>query len=649
MRFAISLLTILSVASIIGTVLKQNEPYPSYVMEFGPFWFEVFEWLGLLDVYHSGWFLAILLFLVSSTALCIYRNTPGIIREIRSFRENASERSLSAFSHQATLEVPASRQAQISAELSAWLTGKHYAVKHSSQADGAIMLAAKTGSLQKLGYFLAHGAIVLICAGGLLDGNLLLKWQQMTGIKAPETRDLPQSKVPAISRLDTGNLSYRANINVPTGDTVDVAFLNAGNGYLVQELPFSLRLDRFHIEHYPTGQPKLFASDVTVTDKQTGRITQTTIKVNHPLTIQGVSIYQASFGDGGSSIELAQWQPLGQHTRPAPLSVTSLRNFAFQAGSQRYTLEMGDFRLFNIETIEAGPTNKPAALSDAIAVTAPKNTRNIGPSIQYKLRNQQGQAKEYLHYMQPVAIDGQPFFLFGVRRTPAEPFSFLRIPADEAGQIDGYMRLRAILLDPGQMDRLADKVADASGGPPTARQPFRQSIQWALERFAAGGFPEIERFLQEKVPADKRELVARTYVRLIQGVAVEAWQLAREQAGLPRESIDQNRFRFIVESLVAISSSFDYDTPVLLQMTGFNEVKASGFQITRSPGKNLVYLGSLLLVLGIFAMFYIKEKRLWLLVKGNSILFAMSANRKSSDFDTEFTQNLQQLQQLIRD
>ena len=29
MRFAIGLLTILAIASIIGTVLKQNEPYPS--------------------------------------------------------------------------------------------------------------------------------------------------------------------------------------------------------------------------------------------------------------------------------------------------------------------------------------------------------------------------------------------------------------------------------------------------------------------------------------------------------------------------------------------------------------------------------------------------------------------------------------------
>lgn len=49
MRFAVSLLSIIAVASIIGTVLKQGEPYPNYVAQFGDFWFRL-EFLGLYDV-----------------------------------------------------------------------------------------------------------------------------------------------------------------------------------------------------------------------------------------------------------------------------------------------------------------------------------------------------------------------------------------------------------------------------------------------------------------------------------------------------------------------------------------------------------------------------------------------------------------------
>ena len=41
-------------------MLKQNEPMPNYVNQFGPFWFEVFRKLGLYAVYSAWWFLLIL-------------------------------------------------------------------------------------------------------------------------------------------------------------------------------------------------------------------------------------------------------------------------------------------------------------------------------------------------------------------------------------------------------------------------------------------------------------------------------------------------------------------------------------------------------------------------------------------------------------
>ncbi len=71
--------------------------------------------------------------------------------------------------------------------------------------------------------------------------------------------------------------------------------------------------------------------------------------------------------------------------------------------------------------------------------------------------------------------------------------------------------------------------------------------------------------------------------------------------------------------------------------------EASGLQLTRSPGKNLVYLGSILLVMGIFAMMYIRERRVWLLFKADAkrVQVAMSANRKNQDFEQDYDQLLQ--------
>ena len=50
MRFAIALLVILAIASIIGTVLTQDDPYPNYVNQFGPFWADIFRSLSLYTV-----------------------------------------------------------------------------------------------------------------------------------------------------------------------------------------------------------------------------------------------------------------------------------------------------------------------------------------------------------------------------------------------------------------------------------------------------------------------------------------------------------------------------------------------------------------------------------------------------------------------
>jgi cytochrome c biogenesis protein len=77
MRFAIALLTVICIASVIGTVLKQHEPLVNYVNQFGPFWAELFLALKLNAVYSAWWFLLILAFLVISTSLCMRAMRPS--------------------------------------------------------------------------------------------------------------------------------------------------------------------------------------------------------------------------------------------------------------------------------------------------------------------------------------------------------------------------------------------------------------------------------------------------------------------------------------------------------------------------------------------------------------------------------------------
>lgn len=639
MRFAVSLLTILAIASMIGTVLKQNEPYANYKIEFGEFWFQVFHPLGLFDVYHSSWFLLILSFLVLSTGLCIWRQWPGIWRDIRGYRENASANSLRLMSHHTELDRELACEEVIDT-----LANRGYRSRVREE-KGHVLIAAKKGSFQRLGYLFTHIAIVVICLGGLLDGNVPLKVTELLGFKTPEMRDLPQSKVPEQSRLPSNNLSFRGNVTLPEKTVADVIFLNAGQGYFVQELPFALRLNKFYIEHYSTGQPKLFASDIDLLDKKTGQVLRRAkVEVNKPLIYKGVAVYQASFGDGGSLIDMIRWDL--NHNTTTTLSARSQGSQPIQIDGQNYQLEMGDFRSFNIENMGKVENNAMAvskfaqAMASAQAVQSEHKLKNIGPSVQFKLRDKNGQATEYLNYFAPFFEKNAGYAVSGMRKEVAAPFQFVRLPLDNQMEVQTFMRLRATLLDkslyPEIARRTAAKAFQSGSISKTGEAQFRDITTGVLTRFSEGGFPAIESFLDEKVPADQRQTVAQTYIKILQGTVLDAMDVAQGKAGLPVLAVDETQYRFLMDSLVAVSALFEYGPPMWLEPSRFDEVKASGFQITRAPGQNIVYLGSLLLVIGIFCMFYIRENRVWVRLAGGKTLIAMSSNRKNTELDREF-------------
>jgi cytochrome c biogenesis protein len=636
MRFAVSMLTVLGIASIIGTVLKQNEPYENYIIKFGQFWFEAFEKLGLFDVYHAMWFLVILLFLVISTSLCIYRNSPLMVREWKTFKEHAAEKSLRAFGHQASFNY-SSNQAEDIADtrnkLAQYLTGQGFRFKFKTQQNGDELIAAKAGTHQRLGYIFTHAAMVIIFFGGLLDGNLPLKIQEMLGNKKIEVLDIPESQVPAISRLSGSNASFRANMTLPEGMSDDVAFVRVRDGYLVQELPFRIALKDFRIEHYATGQPKSFESDIEITDSDLKEPLKKTISVNHPLVYKGIAIYQSDFQDGGSSVNFKAWDLNEPNAEAAQLNGEIFRKALIGEGEDQLTIEFNEFRKFNILNLTPDGKGKP---------------RNVGPSVTYKLRDTSGQAREYVTYMQPMQLDGKSYFISGMRETVQEDFKYLRIPVDGDFEIDGFMHFRATMLDSKLYPIIAKKlVADMQTKDPQLQIQFEGSVVHLLNTFADGGYTNLAKVIEAAVPVPQREKAAQAYIKMLNSAAFEAYNLSLVKAHKKPLVFDDKVRAMLQDSLNAFSDSFFYGSPHYLQLVDFKHVEASGFQLTRSPGQKWVYLGSVLLVLGIFAMFYIRERRIWLLVKANEVVFAMSSNRKNLDFEQEFERTRKQLGQLL--
>jgi len=632
MRFAVSLLSVLGVASVIGTVLKQNEPYENYIVKFGQFWFALFERLGLYDVYHSVWFLVILLFLVVSTSLCIYRNTPLMLKEWRTFKEHATEKSLRAFSHQATFK-PTADYAVVKQNLLQFLDAKGFKYKIRAQEDGSELIAAKAGTHQRWGYIFTHVAMVVILFGGLLDGNLPFKVQELLGYKRIETTDLPVSKVPAESRMSVSNPSFRGNMTLAEGATHNVAFLRVRDGYLVQELPFSIGLKDFRIEHYATGQPKSFESDLVIFDPALKEPITKTISVNHPLTYKGIAIYQSDFQDGGTGLKFNVWNLFANNNQPQALSGNIFGEGALGEGDGQLRVEYNDFRKFNIINMSPDGKGKP---------------HNVGPNVTYKLRDSRGQATEYVTYMQPLQIDGQFYFLSGMRETVQEDFRYLRIPADDNLSIDGFMGFRAMMLDASKYPEIAKRIAEKSlgvRGDPAMKKQFELSLIRLLTVFAQGGYSEVAKVIEKNVPEKEREASATTYIKMVNVAAYEAYNMGLELNKKPLLKNSPETERLLRDSLNAFSDMFFYGTPYYLQLNQFEHKEASGLQLTKSPGQKWVYLGSVILVLGIFAMMYIRERRIWLYLKPSTkeVHFAMASNRKNLDFEQEFNLYREQL------
>ena len=646
MRFAVALLSLLGIASVIGTVLQQNQPQTDYLVKFGPFWVQIFGFLGLYDVYASAWFVVIMLFLVISTSLCLIRNVPPFWREMKSFREKVKEKSLAAMRHSSLLDV------KITSEVAKrYLEVQGFQGKTINREDGSVLIAAKKGTMNKWGYIFAHVALIVICLGGLIDSNLLLKLGMLTGRIVPDNQAVYAKDFKPESILGASNLSFRGNVNISEGQSADVVFLNADNGMLVQDLPFEVKLKKFHIDFYNTGMPRDFASDIEVTDKATGEKLERTIRVNHPLTLHGITIYQASFADGGSDLTFKAWN-LGDASRePVVLKATSMRQFPLDIGRHKYRLEFDQFTSMNVEDMSEGAEREKSlksTLNDVRAVTQEgKKYTNIGPSIVYRIRDAAGQAVEYKNYMLPVLQEQDYFWITGTRSGLQQQYRWLRIPLDKQGKADTFMALREFLKDgEGRKRLVADATKDA---PAEIREQFMLAAENTLNIFAQKGYLGLDEFITSNIPKEQQEKMQGYFYEMLYGVMNAALDETIRRYGLPEWQQDEARNRFLLHSMDAYTGLTEYPAPMLLQLDGFSEVRSSGLQMTRSPGSLLVYLGSVLLVLGTVFMFYVREKRAWILFSDGKIRFAMSSARSERDLQKEFPKHVESLQRLGKD
>jgi cytochrome c biogenesis protein len=275
------------------------------------------------------------------------------------------------------------------------------------------------------------------------------------------------------------------------------------------------------------------------------------------------------------------------------------------------------------------------------------NFTNVGPSVSFKVRDEQGQAMEFHNYMNPVLVDGRLYFISGVRSSLNEPMRYIHIPYDPNGSLDRFLKFRQALMDKERLQYHAENFVrtNLAKEPADKKADIVANMVNLASQFNQSGYESI---MQAAQNTGDSEGAMRAYINLLFYMQREVYKDVLTQEGVDVSQgvseADINYFNAAQEALAMLPV---YGTPFILQLASFEHIEASGLQITRSPAKNIVYLGCVLLIIGVFIMFYIPHNRVWLWLENQqgkvSIIMAGSTNRDRREFERQFKQISEQL------
>jgi cytochrome c biogenesis protein len=298
-KLSFSLLLILALTSIAGTLIPQKEAPAAYVRGFGEAGWRLIQALGLNDMYHAAWFRLILAALAVNLVICSLNRLPTTLKLLR---RDPQEDLASMRKPRERFTLPGAPQDNLAAaEKALAKVGR----VHQGQAPEGTVLLAQKGGWSRLGVYVVHLSVLIILAGALA-GNFF---------------------------------GFAGSVNIEQGQTVDHIILDNRQP---KRLDFALRLNKFTVSYYPSGMPSEYRSDVTFL-KNGQPVKQASLIVNDPAEFQGIDFYQATYGE---SLNLKVSYQKGDLTREVVLSNQRWRELpdgTFAAVADfRKSIKMGD-------------------------------------------------------------------------------------------------------------------------------------------------------------------------------------------------------------------------------------------------------------------------------------------------------------------
>lgn len=193
MKLAVTLLFVIALVSIIGTILPQGDAVYDSGYVNNPL-FDFYKTLGLFDMYGSWWFLSILTLLICNMSFCITKRLPTTWKHLRRPRLDVKDVFVTSQPFNVTIPGAGEPGLPVGARL---LSGHHFRV-HTG-ATGSIM--AEKGRFTPLASICFHLSFILIALGALLGAFFGFK----------ESLEIPDGKMATepISNMQVKNNGFQ--------------------------------------------------------------------------------------------------------------------------------------------------------------------------------------------------------------------------------------------------------------------------------------------------------------------------------------------------------------------------------------------------------------------------------------------------------
>ena len=275
-KLAITLFIFLAITTLIGTVLPE-EPMvgtAEMVKKYGLEKYRLLKSLGLTDVFHSWWYLALL------TAL-------GINLIVASFKRVFPKWRI-AFAWPVEITEEANiKKLPINCELSLnngfginTLEKKLKQNKYKTKINNNNLVAVK-GGWHRLGASVTHVGILTLLIGCAI--STLTGFNGMAQVGESEGFYL----------TDLGDKSVQIRSIEPENWLTPISKMPLWLGRIPRYL---VKVNKTWRVDYESGQPKQWYSDLSVLDQKKKELFRKTIHVNEPLEFMGLDIYQSNWG-----------------------------------------------------------------------------------------------------------------------------------------------------------------------------------------------------------------------------------------------------------------------------------------------------------------------------------------------------------------